>query len=186
MSCSHTLRSRRGFVLAGLALFAGSVGAQCRRTPTTGLGPYYLPAPAQSDLCQRAAGPGIIVTGRVLGFPECRPVAGATVEVWHANRQGQYSGFDEIVGDDLACLMRASVHSADDGRYSFRTLAPGSYFGRPQHIHFQVSAPGYRTLATQMYLAADDGIDPRLLARPVPAKEGGAATLEFDLHIAPV
>lgn len=183
----RTRNSRRSFLLAGLAGLAGTAAAQCRRTPTDALGPYYIPGqPAQTDLCQRDASPGMVVTGRVLGFPECRPVAGALVEVWHANARGIYSRIDKMAFDDLACLMRGAVRSGEDGRYSFRTLAPGAYLGRPRHIHFRVSAPGYRTLVTQMYFPPQEGTDPRLLAKPAPEKPGAAPMVEFDLNVAPV
>jgi protocatechuate 3,4-dioxygenase beta subunit len=40
----------------------------------------------------------------------------------------------------LTGLLRSDVA----GRYSFRTIRPGSYPGTqvPQHIHYEVAAPG--------------------------------------------
>ncbi|MCC6533925.1 MAG: hypothetical protein IT531_15355 [Burkholderiales bacterium] len=178
--------SRRGFLLGTLAWAAGSAAAQCRRTPTDALGPYYLAAqPQQRDLCQRDTSPGMLVSGFVRRFPECQPVPGALVEVWHADARGAYSRTDTVVASDLACMLRASVRAGDDGRYAFRTLAPGAYFRRAAHIHFRVSAPGFRTLVTQMYFPPQEGIDARLLARSLDTTALGPGRFEFDLNIAP-
>jgi len=179
--------SRRGFLLAGLACFAGAAAAQCRRTPTDALGPYYLPGqPVQTNLCQRDTSPGTMVRGRVMRFPECSPVAGALIEVWQADPRGSYTRVDKLGIDDPTCLFRASMRSGADGSYAFRTLAPASYGQRPRHIHFRVSGPGLRTLVTQMYLDAVEGVDKRLLARQAPEKSGSPFAFEFDLSVAPV
>ncbi len=178
--------SRRGFLFSGLACLAAPVFAQCRRTPSDALGPYYVPVTGiQPDLCQRDAGSGIVISGRVVGFPDCRPVTDALIEVWHADAYGGYSRVGNTRPDDAACLLRANVRSGDWGQYSFRTVIPGIYTGRPQHIHFRVSAPGHRTLVTQMYFPPQEGIDPRLLARASKPHASGAATFEFNLAIAP-
>jgi len=183
----RTLRSRRGFLIAGLTCLATPVFAQqCRRTPSDALGPYYLPGqPAQTDLCMRDSAPGMLVSGRVQSFPECRPVAGALVEVWHADASGAYTRSIQLVHDDFDCRLRASLRAGEDGRYSFRTIAPGAYHERPRHIHFRVTAPGYRVLATQLYFPPQEGIDPRLLARPAQAPAGASVAFEFDLNVAP-
>jgi hypothetical protein len=38
-----------------------------------------------------------------------------------------------------------------EGRYRYETDAPGRYPGRPLHVHVRVTAPGHRTLVTQVY-----------------------------------
>jgi len=181
------LSSRRGFLLAGLALFAGSTAAQCRRTPTDALGPYYLAGqPEQADLCARDTRLGMIVRGRIMRFPECSPVAGALIEVWHADGRGGYSRIDKSAIDEADCLFRARLRSGPDGGYSFRTLAPAAYGRRARHIHFRVSGPDLRTLVTQMYFEPQEGIDPRLLGRLLEVKPGAVPVMEFDLNLAPV
>jgi protocatechuate 3,4-dioxygenase beta subunit len=108
------------------------------------------------------------------------------IEIWHADARGDYTRLGTVPADDLACLLRGNVRSADGGRYSVRTINPGVYTGRPRHIHMRVSAPGYRTLVTQMYFPPQEGVDPRLLARPAKPSAAGAASFEFDLAIAPL
>jgi protocatechuate 3,4-dioxygenase beta subunit len=180
--------SRRAFLLAALASVAGPVAAaQCRRTPGNAPDPYYLSGqPQQADLCIRSGNPGLIVTGRVSAFPECRPVAGAQIEVWHADARGRYTRMDKIVDDDAACLLRGRVRTDDEGRYAFRTLVPGAHWHWPPRIHYRVSAPGYRTLATQMYLPPQKGVDPQLVARVLePLDESGGGRIAFDLTLVP-
>ncbi len=42
------------------------------------------------------------------------------------------------------------------GEYAFDTSLPGHYPDHvAQHIHYQVSAPGHKTLVTQLYFSTD-------------------------------
>jgi protocatechuate 3,4-dioxygenase beta subunit len=126
-----------------------------------------------------------LVSGRIQAFPDCRPLAGALVEVWHADRRGRYSRVGDTRFDDADCLLRANVRTDENGRYTFRTLDPGEYTGRPRHIHFRISAPGFRTLVTQLYFDAQDGVGPLLVARPAQTGQGAARAYEFDVAIGP-
>jgi catechol 1,2-dioxygenase len=98
------------------------------------------------------------------------PIAGALVEVWHANSLGNYSYFDKT---QSAFNLRRSIVTDAEGRYRFRSIMPSGYgcppdgptqklldlLGRhgqrPAHIHFFVSAPGFRTLTTQINIQGD-------------------------------
>jgi protocatechuate 3,4-dioxygenase, beta subunit len=48
------------------------------------------------------------------------------------------------------------MQTSDSGQYSFKTIKPIGYGGRPPHVHFRVIADGYRTLTTEMYFAGDN------------------------------
>ena len=98
------------------------------------------------------------------------PISGATVEVWHANTLGNYSFFDKSQSD---FNLRRTIIADADGRYRFRSIMPSGYAcppngptqqlldllgrhgRRPAHIHFMVSAPGYRQLTTQINIKGD-------------------------------
>lgn len=100
-----------------------------------------------------------------------KPVADAIVDVWHANTRGNYSHFDP---QQAAYNLRRRIQTDANGRYSFRSIMPSGYatppggsteqlmfaFGRhghrPAHIHFFVSAPGYRHLTTQINIEGDE------------------------------
>ena len=103
------------------------------------------------------------------------PVAGAIVDVWHANTKGGYSFFDP---SQSAYNLRRRIETDAAGHYRLRTILPSGYGcppngatqqlltalgrhgNRPAHIHFFVEAPGYRKLTTQI----------NIIGRPIPAR----------------
>ena len=178
--------NRRRVLLGGAALLAApaALAQQCRVTPRDALGPFYKAnAPAQVELCASGSGgsAGLTVTGRVLGAPDCAPLAGALVEVWQADARGDYSQVG-AKPDDPGCLLRASLRTGADGRYTYRTAMPGEYPGRPRHIHYRVSAKGYATLVTQLYFGRERGIPPELVVTAAPRE--GILTATFDVTLA--
>ncbi|MFG1210984.1 catechol 1,2-dioxygenase [Xanthobacter flavus] len=112
----------------------------------------------------------LFMEGRVTG-PDGKPVAGAIVDVWHANTKGNYSHFDP---GQVPFNLRRRIETDADGAYRFRTIMPAGYgcppgsqsrllfeslgrhAERPAHIHFFVSAPGYRKLTTQINIEGDE------------------------------
>lgn len=116
------------------------------------------------------------------------------VEVWQADHAGLY--------DLEGYRYRSQLVAGPDGTYRFETVMPGHYPGRQaQHIHYRVSAPGAKTLVTQLYFATDPvfegdpdknyGKDPiiksRELIRPVTLKPTAAsdiAVVTFELVLA--
>ena len=159
---------------------------QCRVTPRDALGPFYVKgAPAQAELCASGSGGGqkLTVSGRVVGMPDCAPLAGALVEVWQADARGDYSQVG-AKADDAGCLLRASLRTDAEGRYTFRTVLPGEYPGRPRHIHYRVSAKGYATLVTQLYFTRERGVPQELVVNAAP--KDGALAASFDVTLAKV
>jgi protocatechuate 3,4-dioxygenase beta subunit len=71
----------------------------------------------------------------------CAGVAGATVYLWHCDRDGNYSMYASgITGENYL----RGVQAADaDGNVAFTTIFPGCYAGRMPHVHFEV----YPTMA---------------------------------------
>jgi catechol 1,2-dioxygenase len=100
-----------------------------------------------------------------------RPVAGAIVDVWHANPLGGYSFFDP---SQPKYNLRRRIETDAAGRYRFRSDLPAGYAcppegptqklldqlgrhgRRPAHIHFFVTAPGFRKLTTQINIDGDE------------------------------
>lgn len=142
-------------------------------TATALLGPFWRMNAPQLPLgasIAREGTPGlpVQVSGRVTG-PGGAPIAGALVDIWQADPRGLYD--NQIEGLE-GMNLRGQFHTDEDGRYVFRTVRPAGYpvptHGptgelllaqrrspyRPAHIHFMVSAPGYKTLITQVF--ADD------------------------------
>jgi catechol 1,2-dioxygenase len=124
----------------------------CRPSPSDVEGPFYIPgAPTRIS-----TGSGLVIRGRLLGAPDCRPLSGGRVEWWQTDRRGRY--------DDA---HRGSQNVDSDGSYRFVTDFPGVYAGRPPHIHFKANATGYRTLTTQLYF------------------RGGETEARFDIVLVP-
>ncbi|MBI3915619.1 MAG: hypothetical protein HY322_01255 [Betaproteobacteria bacterium] len=162
-----------------------ALAQQCRVTPRDQLGPFYKSgAPAQANLCASGSGgrERLLVAGRVLGMPDCRPLAGAVVEVWQADARGDYSQVG-AKADDPGCLLRASILTDNAGRYGYSTIWPGEYPGRPRHIHYRVSHTGHATLVTQLYFARERGVPDRLVVTPA-RNEKGVAQATFDITLA--
>jgi protocatechuate 3,4-dioxygenase beta subunit len=143
----------RAILLLLLLSPPGAWGAQsCPPTPWDEIGPFYRPnAPVRSTI-----GTGYVLAGTVRSTADCRPIAGARIEVWQTGPDGNY--------DDA---HRATLLSDKKGRYRLQTTPPPAYAGRPSHIHILVDAKGFEGLITQHY----------------PKK--GARRASFDLVLAP-
>ena len=101
------------------------------------------------------------------------PIPNAQVTVWQTAADGRYDIQNSI--EEIDC--RGIFQPDDKGNYLIRTVRPLGYFipldgpvgqmvmaqkrhgMRPAHIHFLISAPGYRELVTALYLAGDEHLD---------------------------
>lgn len=114
---------------------------KCEPTPSDSEGPFYKPGAPE----RTSTGEGLVVSGRLLGAPDCRPLSGGRIEWWHAGASGRY--------DDA---HRGSQTVRADGTYSYTTDIPGKYPWRPLHIHIKAFASGYRPLTTQLYFRSGE------------------------------
>ncbi len=164
--------SRRTLLRAGL--FAAAAGlplvARGSFTPRQSEGPFFPKDPqddTDADLTRidghadTATGQVIIVSGRVLDG-DGSPVDNAIIDVWHANSYGRYNHPADRSSAPLDPHFQGwgRLATGTDGRYRFRTIAPGAYaasrdWQRPPHIHFKVRRSGYEDLTTQMYFSAE-------------------------------
>jgi protocatechuate 3,4-dioxygenase beta subunit len=64
------------------------------------------------------------------------PLAGAAVYVWHCDREGRYSMYDEEVASEN--YLRGVQESGRDGKVVFDSIFPAAYSGRWPHVHFEV------------------------------------------------
>ncbi len=143
-------------------------------TPRTIEGPLYVTgAPVSRGEARlddgTQQGVTLFMEGRVLDT-DGKPIPEALVEVWHADTKGNYSYFDPT---QSPFNLRRGILTDAEGRYRFRSIMPSGYgcppggpteklldaMGRhgkrPAHIHFFVSARGYRHLTTQINIAGD-------------------------------
>jgi protocatechuate 3,4-dioxygenase beta subunit len=73
---------------------AGRQAPHCVLTPELTEGPYYLPSePFRRNVTEGRPGWPLILGLTVVDAGTCRPIKGASVEIWHADAGGNYSGF---------------------------------------------------------------------------------------------
>jgi hydroxyquinol 1,2-dioxygenase len=176
--------NRQEFILLsdalGVSMLVDAINHRDSRgsTETTVLGPFYVvEAPVLAlgaDLSPGIPGKPLVVTGSV-SDTERRPIAGATVDVWHSDGDGYYDVQQLENTNGLA--MRGRFRTDADGRFHFRTIMPAAYpipndgpVGkmldaqgrhpyRPAHVHFMIDAPGCEKLVTHVFVAGDEYLD---------------------------
>ena len=110
----------------------------------------------------------------------CRPLAGATVDVWHCDALGVYSDSrDPLFGDTRGKkFLRGYQVTGALGTAEFLTIYPGWYRGRTVHVHFKIrtgSASGAQhEFTSQLYF--DDTLTDRVHAQ-LPYSRKGPRTL---------
>ena len=140
-------------------------------------GPFFKPSsPQRAELIEPGMGGQTIeLTGLVL-TRGCQPVAGALVDLWQADHQGEY--------DNSGFRLRGHQFADAAGRYRFRTVVPASYPGRTRHLHVKVQPKGGRILTTQLYFPGEaNNRSDRLFRKELlirTAKNAGALAGRFD------
>lgn len=143
------------------------------------LGPFYradAPWVQHGDSLSRGGatdGELVHVSGRVVDL-EGRPVAGAVLDVWGTNAAGVYENVDP---GQPEMNLRGRLAVCADGTYEYWTAKPSSYpipadgpagellhvLGRhnmrPAHLHVIASAPGHRTVASELFTQGDPYLD---------------------------
>lgn len=148
-------------------------------------GPFYKAgAPERADLIDKGMpGTPLTVGGRVFSTTG-EPLAGALLDVWQANSEGEY--------DNQGFTLRGRLLAGKDGSYRFHTIVPKFYRAgetiRPSHIHLKVSAPGHPLLTTQLYFKSapynysDPDVRPSLMLTPLDGTDGKSAQFDFVLR----
>lgn len=125
--------------------------ASCWLTPALTEGPYYLNADLiRQNITEGRPGMAFHMTINVINF-DCNPIPNVLVDVWHADKDGNYSGFNGFVGQTF---MRGTQLTDSNGIVTFDTVYPGWYPGRATHIHFKVRLTS-STYVTSQYCFLD-------------------------------
>jgi hydroxyquinol 1,2-dioxygenase len=181
-------------------------------THTSLLGPFFRENTPQfepgAQIAKNAGQAEVVLYGRVTNV-DGAPISKARVTVWQTAADGRYDIQSSAEGTDCRGIFTTDA----DGRYLLRSVRPLAYSipmdgpvggmvqaqkrhgMRPAHIHFLISAPGYRELVTALYMEgdtylADDivfGASADLVARvdaadpksPVP----GVPSIHFDFNL---
>src|SRR5712664_1047220 len=129
----------------------------CFLTPQSIEGPFYLdPRLVRAQIAEGRTGVPLRVDLRVIDGATCKPSERARVDIWHADAQGIYSGY-QGQGDkqDISTVgqkfLRGTQFTNGEGAVRFETIYPGWYTGRATHIHFKVLLDDRNVLTGQMY-----------------------------------
>ncbi|MGH3519586.1 MAG: catechol 1,2-dioxygenase [Haloechinothrix sp.] len=175
-------------------------------------GPYYVPGSPEfvreGTLPMRDDEPGVplLFQGKITN-PGGEPLAGARVEMWHADASGYYSQYAPGLPE---WNLRGTVVADEEGRFTIHTKRPtpyeipmdgscgqliaaaGWHAWRPAHLHVKVSAPGHQLLTAQLYFEGGEYVDsdvaqavkPELVLRPATTGDGGEE-VTYDFALAP-
>lgn len=165
-------------VLAQAASEGASAVPACVVRPEQIEGPYFTAERLErSDIRVEPTtgavkeGVPLALTFRVFGITDgCTPLAGATVDIWSCDAQGDYSAFEDTVqGFDTVgeSWLRGYGVTNENGHVSFTTIYPGWYRGRAVHIHFKIrttaSANESYEFTSQLYF--DDSLSDQVFQR---------------------
>ena len=150
------LSARAGSSLPGLGRGHATSPACTPGTLVQTEGPYYTPStPRRATLREPdSLGEPLVLRGRVL-TPDCRPVSGAAIDLWHCDERGRY--------DNEGFRYRGHQFADEAGAFRFETIRPGRYPGRTPHFHAKVRGEATARLTTQLYfpdLPRDNAGDP--------------------------
>jgi hydroxyquinol 1,2-dioxygenase len=141
------------------------------------LGPFFRENTPVFETGQQIArdlkgGEEVALYGRVTDATG-KPLPNAMVTVWQTAADGRYDIQNSMEEIDCRGIFRTDA----DGRYVIRTVRPLGYFipldgpvgemvmaqkrhgMRPAHVHFLISAVGYRELVTALYIAGDEHLE---------------------------
>jgi hydroxyquinol 1,2-dioxygenase len=177
--------ARQEFILlsdtVGLSALVNIMHDKTKMEEATGaslLGPFFRENTPKFESGAQIAKGGdggateVVLYGRVTNA-QGAPIPNAQVTVWQTAADGRYDIQNSI--EEIDC--RGIFSTDDKGNYLIRTVRPLGYFipldgpvgqmvmaqkrhgMRPAHIHFLISAPGYRELVTALYLAGDEHLE---------------------------
>lgn len=111
----------------------------CTLIPSETAGPFPLdltenPDYFRQDVREDREGVELNLRMRVIGADNCEPMPNVRVNIWHCDKDGNYSGYQTEVGKTY---LRGYQITDVNGEVAFVTILPGWYPGRICHIHFQ-------------------------------------------------
>lgn len=182
-------------------------------TSTSLLGPFFredAPALPLGEQISRADNSEQILLWGTVRNTAGEVIPNARLMVWQTSSMGVY---DLQEGDGSAVDYRGTFQSDAAGNYHLRTVRPLGYFipmdgpvgdlvraqgrqgCRPAHIHFLISAPGFRELVTALYFPGSYletdvvfGASPELVVHEKATDPGapvaGMPSVHFDFTLA--
>jgi protocatechuate 3,4-dioxygenase beta subunit len=137
---------------------------ECDVSPRETKGPFPTKTPSQmvqSNIKSDRTGVALLINLTIIDKAnKCKPLAGANVDIWHCDKDGNYSeyGNHPMQRNDLtaAHFLRGRQTTDPNGHVSFLSIYPGWYHGRAPHIHIEVfDNSGRSLLVTQVAFPED-------------------------------
>lgn len=176
-------------------------------------GPYYvpnaplLPTPATLPMREDEPGTPLLLQGQVRATSG-EGLAGAHVEIWHADDLGFYSQYAPGLPE---WNLRGTAVADENGDYQITTIQPAPYqiptegacgqliaaagwhAWRPAHLHLKISAPGHQLLTAQLYFKGDEhlfddvatAVKESLILDPTPRTDGEGVVQDYDFILDP-
>lgn len=176
-----TSPERQEFVLLsdvmGLSSLVDMLHSTPEATSSSVLGPFHVsnppPLAVGGDMKRDYEGETVLVEG-IVRDTEGNAIPGAQIDIWQTAPNGMYSSQDpEQDIHSFHGLMTAD----ENGRYAFTTVRPveytvpsdgpvgdilnaaGRHPWRPSHLHYIVTAEGFRSLVTEVFPDDDPYLD---------------------------
>jgi protocatechuate 3,4-dioxygenase beta subunit len=132
---------------------ANATATTCVLTPEMTEGPYFVDGDkVRSDITEGKPGTPLTLALTVMDVATCTPIKDASVDIWHADAVGGYSGFG---GSGSNTFLRGIQPTNANGVATFQTIYPGWYTGRTVHIHVKVAVGGSEVHTGQLFFDDD-------------------------------
>ncbi len=172
---------RHEFVLTsdvlGLSSLVDMINSNPEATSSSVLGPFHISGapdlPFGGDMKRHYGGPILLAEGTI-SDTKGNPIEGAKLDIWQTAPNGLYSSQDD---EQETYSFHGLMTVGADGRYAFTTVKPveytvpddgpvgdilracGRHPWRPSHLHYIVTAPGYKPLVTEIFPSDDPYLD---------------------------
>ena len=156
---------------------------ECDVSPRETKGPFPTKTPSQmvqSNIKSDRTGVALLINLIIVDKTnKCKPLPGAQVDIWHCDKDGNYSeyGNHPMQRTDLTSVhfLRGRQTTDANGHVSFLSIYPGWYHGRAPHIHIEIfDKSGASLLITQV--AFPENISNKVYSSPLYAGRGEADT----------
>lgn len=149
----------------------------CWLTPAAVEGPFYFnPNLVRQDI-RTDVDTGTLHTGLQLNMTftiidiNCNPIPNVLVDVWHADKDGLYSGYVQPGGNTVGQDFMRGIQMTDaNGQCLIITSYPGWYPGRATHIHFKVRLNSTTYITSQFCFL--DSVNNTVYATPLYSGRG--------------
>lgn len=138
--------------------------ASCVLIPQETDGPYPLYDPILSntayvrqDITEGRAGVPLRLAITLTNVNDaCRPLTGTELYIWHCDKDGLYSGYNQPGGNTVGQTFLRGLQTTDaNGKVAFTTIFPGWYAGRITHIHLRAYVGAAARATTQFAFPSD-------------------------------